>query len=88
MAPAVSTLICLACHPFGVGLCGINTKQTHLVSPRNPWVQLLTVIIDYLLHITQNLGVPPLRDVGLMFDRFAIGLKHGCGVRVQHKRNS
>lgn len=50
--------------------------------------QSLTVVVDYLLYITHNLGIPPLGNVGLLFDRFAIGFKHGCRMRVQHKRNS
>lgn len=51
-------------------------------------LQLLTVIVDYLFYITHNLSIPPLGNVGLLFDRFAIGLKHGCRMRVQHKRDS
>lgn len=55
---------------------------------RIPVLQLLTVIVDYLFYITHNLSIPPLGNVGLLFDRFAIGLKHGCRMRVQHKRDS
>lgn len=45
----------------------------------------LTVIVDYVFHITHNFGISTLSDAGLLVDGLCILLKHSCWLGVKNK---
>lgn len=45
------------------------------------------MVIDYLLHITHDLGVSTLGNTGLLVNSLCILLEYSCWLRMQDERN-
>ena len=66
----------------------VNTRLSNHQRSMNSSKHIrLTMIVDYVFHITHDLGIPALGHAGLLVDGLCILLENSCRLGVEDERD-